>query len=133
MPGPRDTVRFGLSPGQFSLIASPNAFIGQKGRFKVAVPEALFKIVAKENSEDAGKPDILAFIYPQIGAGYLTRRRGEYDHSRFLTSVEEIEELTGLSFFNNVPNIQRRRLRREVGPALWTVDQKDFIPACKGE
>jgi endonuclease G len=38
-----------------------------------------------------GGPDVLAFIYPQVGPGYSFR---PYDHLRFLTTVDEIEEMT---------------------------------------
>ena len=57
------------------------AWIGDEGERKVAVPDAAFKIIIRDKTEEEkskttfrGKetPEILAFLYPQLGTGYST-------------------------------------------------------------
>ena len=102
-------------------------FIGEpeKDEMLVAIPEALFKIVIKESS--GGIPEVLAFIYPQIGPGY---DEDPFDHSRFLTTVSEIEKRTNLSFFNSLSASQRELIRSSQTSDLWPVEAGDFIEAC---
>jgi len=94
---------------------------------KVAIPEALFKIVVKE-SDDPHKPDVLAFIYPQIGPGYTSE---PYRHERYLTSVDVIEELTGLDFLTELPDSDENEIERLIADKLWEVAEDDFIEACR--
>ena len=49
----------------------------EKGERLVAVPDALFKIVVREDDSTAGI-DVLAFVYPQVGARYY----GKWVHFR---------------------------------------------------
>lgn len=107
----------------------PTTWIGDEadGEAQVAVPEALFKIVVKE-SADPDSPDVLAFVYPQVGPGYLS---APYDHTRYLTSVEEIETLTGLSFLNVVPEPARQAVVKSSASGLWPVAQSNFVRACR--
>lgn len=93
----------------------------------MAIPEALFKIVIREGA--AGRPEVLAFIYPQIGPGYSSR---PYNHARFLTTVDEIEALTGLDFLMSLPNAVQAQLERQQAPAFWPASAGDFVPPCQG-
>src|SRR3989338_541597 len=106
---------------------SPNAYIGEEGEFPVAIPDAFFKIVIKEGMV-TNKPDILAFIYPQVGAGYYEGK--PYDHSRYMTSIDEIQKLTGLEFLKNIPAANRKVLIKQNIREVWPADKKDFIKAC---
>ena len=84
----------------------PLIWLGQDGEVPVAIPNAFFKIVVRIRD---GRPQVLAFIYPQEGIAY--KRTGGYDHTPYLTSVDTIEALTGLNFFPDVPENVERELR----------------------
>jgi endonuclease G len=71
----------------------PKKWLGQEGEVPVAIPDAFFKIVIRE---EGGQVDVLALIYPQRGQGY--KRKGQYEHTPYLTSVDVVEALTGLDF-----------------------------------
>lgn len=101
------------------------AFVGQDDEFPVAIPDALFKIVIKENGESI---DTLAFIYPQISAGYYQKH---FDHSRYLTSIKEVEQLTGLSFLNSLETKQAKKIKSLRADDLWPYQKSDIIRACK--
>jgi endonuclease G len=104
------------------------AYLGRQGTFPVAIPEALFKIVIKEG-EKSNKPDVQAFIYPQVGGGNLAR---PYDHRRYLTTVDEIEKLTGVDFLTDLPSKQESALEKSHASHLWEVEKKDYFKAFKG-
>ena len=71
------------------------------GENNVAVPTAFFKIVVDMRNQL--NPDILAFLVPHIETVPGPERRIE----TYLTSVDRIEELTGLDFLTNLPmNVQ---------------------------
>ena len=92
----------------------PLMWLGQKGEVPVAIPDAFFKIVARIRD---GRPQVLAFIYPQEGIAY--KRTGGYDHTPYLTSVDVIEALTGLDFFSEVPDHVESEIERVVQIRLW--------------
>jgi len=104
------------------------AHLGDSGEFPVAIPEALFKIVIRE-SGIPDRPNFLAFIYPQLGPGYTAK---SYNHARFLTTVDEIEKLTGIDLLTSLPDNVEKELEAKEAPGLWPADQADFIPACNG-
>ncbi len=121
------------------------AWIGDEGERRVAVPDAAFKIVVREKTQqersaakerDRDAPAVLAFMYPQLGPGYFGSRK-DYRHSRFLTSVDEIEELTGLDFKLSPVSAVEKRLERRRAAALWEpreVDLKQrrlFLSGCR--
>lgn len=112
------------------IFADRHAFahLGDPGEFPVAIPEALFKIVIKEG-DSPERPDVLAFIYPQVGPGYTLR---PFHHARFLTTVTEIEQLTGIDFLMNLPDEIEAEIEGQQAPGLWPADTADFIPACRG-
>ncbi len=91
--------------GPIYLDGLASGYLGEKNEFRVAIPDALYKIVIK-NNETTGIPYILAFIYPQLDAGYFTKN---YDQSRYLSTVDEIELLTALDFLTDLPkNIEKK-------------------------
>ena len=121
------------------------SWIGDEGEREIAVPDAAFKVVVRfktdEETEKAAPrdkeaPEVLAFLYPQLGPGYFGPW-DEFRHARFLTTIDEIEELTDLDFKpSDDPRIERR-LERTRASVLWdppVVDRKDrrtFVPACR--
>lgn len=122
--------RFGavwIITGPIFVDKSPFAYIGEPGEFPVAIPEVLFKIVIKEGAiED--EPDVLAFIYPQIGPGYLSK---PYDHTRYLTTIDEIQALTGIDFMTLLSADIVRRIEKFKATKLWHSESGDFIKACR--
>ena len=109
---------------------------GSDAAFKVVVREKTEqeRSAAKERDRDA--PDVLAFLYPQLGPGYFGSRKN-YRHSRFLTSVDEIEELTGLDFKLSPDSAVEKRLERRRATVLWEPSEVDlkqrrlFLSGCR--
>ena len=111
------------------------------------VPDGLYKIVVREKtpeekdqarsrSAEKDDPAVLVFLYPQLGPGYYGSKE-EYRHERFLTTLGEIERLTGLTFFPASDEATRRRLRRTRAEGLWPLtlppDQPQlelFVTGC---
>jgi len=93
----------------------PSAWLGEKGEMKIAIPDALFKIVIKESGKH-NRPDVLAFVYPQTGSKY---RKGPFDHTTFLTSVHHVEELTGLTFLTDLSSADQDAIKDLVPEELW--------------
>ncbi|MCP4835905.1 MAG: DNA/RNA non-specific endonuclease [Phycisphaera sp.] len=90
-------------------------WIGDPGEIPVAVPDAFFKLVVRD--DDAGI-QVLAFLVPM---------HGDRDHSSskadvrpYLTSVDIIEALTGLDFLSSLPDPEESLLERRVDTRLWT-------------
>jgi len=108
---------------------SPFAYLGEGNELRVAIPEALFKIVVREDS--VGRITALAFIYPQVGASYLKEPEKDYDHRLYLTSILEIEQYTGLKFFPNLSDNERNSIVAIKAGQVWPARDKDFIKACK--
>lgn len=102
--------------------------IGTDDEFRVAVPLALFKVVVREGDTPT-KPEVLAFIYPQVGPGYRKSSNTPYDHTRLLTSVDEIEELTGLDFFPNLSRTEQDAIEKMPARQLW--DEGSDVKACR--
>lgn len=62
------------------------------GRNKVRVPDAFFKVVLYNGK----KPKALGFIYPNNGESHPL--------SYYVTTVDKVEETTGIDFFYNLPD-----------------------------
>ncbi len=92
----------------------PSKWIGEKGEVPVAVPDALFKIVIKNNSA-AEHPEVLAFIYEN--KNYPTKE--PFHHERFLVGIDEIEEKTGLDFLQRLPAEEQKRIESKAATELW--------------
>ena len=129
--------------GRLWIIAGPvfekdkpigNIGESSKGEVPVAVPHAIFKVLVRELN--GGEVDALAFLFAQpyeegtdgqprptatwrncnkAGKGFV------YNHRPRLRSVEEIEGMTGLTFFPGTRN--RVRVRAEVPTSLWGVEK----------
>lgn len=94
--------------------SSPSSTIGEteKGELAVAVPDAFFKIVVRKGS-NATKPEVLAFIYPQ------ETERKDKNHSKYLVSVDEVEQRTGLDFFTCFSAEQQQVIEANKAGAIW--------------
>lgn len=112
----------------FERGASP-ATIGDKGEPAVAVPDALFKVVIRNKTAEekamaptANKddPEILSFLYPQLGPRYYGKH-DEFSHERFLTTLDEVEKLTGLTFLGSLNEDARKRMRWARAQTMWLI------------
>jgi endonuclease G len=95
---------------------TPQAWIGQTGEKEVVIPEQFFKIVIRE-SGTPNRPDVMAFIYdhdPALGSSSVN-----VDHSGFLHSVRDIEELTGLDFFTSLPEADQDAIEMVPAGEVW--------------
>jgi endonuclease G len=81
------------------------------GKNQVAVPTHFYKIVVDNN--DSTKPSALAFVLPNEA---LT---GEKDFSKYLVSIDEIEQKTGLDFLNALPVAIQENIEEQPADALW--------------
>lgn len=104
--------------GPIFVSGTPRAFLGEERRNEklIAIPDALFKIVIRE-TDDPSRPDVLAFNYPQEHTTYSSSKL--FDHSMFLTSVDEIEELTKLDFLTTLPDAAEAEIESRVVTELW--------------
>ncbi|KPV93912.1 Nuclease precursor [Pseudoalteromonas sp. P1-9] len=119
--------RIWIVTGPIYIDGIASGYIGEDDEFKVSIPDALYKIVVKENKKSP-TPDVLAFIYPQVGAGYYSKH---YDHKRYLTSVDEIELLTGLNFLSTLPDDVENHLEKLRAEKIWPYQKENIIDACK--
>ncbi|MAE92318.1 MAG: nuclease [Pelagibaca sp.] len=112
--------------GPIYVNEKPSGYIGEENEFKVAIPDALFKIVVKEG-EHSKTLDVLAFIYPQVAAGYFSKN---YDHTRYLTTVDEVEFLTGLDFLTIIDDDNEESIEATRSEVLWEYDKSAIVRAC---
>ncbi len=80
------------------------------GGNRVAVPTAFYKIVVHRNGP--GTTEVLAFLMPN-------ENLGDSDYSEFLTSVDAIEEATGLDFLSALPDDEERRAEGTTATVVW--------------
>lgn len=80
---------------------TPSVWLGQNNEVKAAVPDAIYKIVIRENGNSL---ETLAFIIPNI------LPKEQKDYSKYLTSINRIEELTGLDFLSNLSESQQEKI-----------------------
>ena len=73
------------------------------------VPDACFKIICREVD---GRPSVMAFIMPQSV-------NGNESPQQYLTSVDKIEQETGLDFFSAMPADLQQRFETEPARGMW--------------
>ena len=83
------------------------------GENDVAVPTAFFKIVVDVRNQQ--NPDVLAFLVPHIETVAGPERRIE----TYLTSIDRIEELSGLDFLTNLPENVQEDIESVVATRPW--------------
>ncbi|CAA7611333.1 Nuclease [Candidatus Terasakiella magnetica] len=110
--------------------------IGGPGAVPVAIPHALFKILAIEIN---GKVQARAFLFPQADEDHrgayrkcAGTRQDKYDLGAYGTTISAIEAATGLRFFQNLPESDRKTLDAQSGMAPWTVENRFFDHLCGG-
>lgn len=88
---------------------------------RVEVPDAFFKILAAPQGVN-GEPQMLAFVVPQTV-------KGNEPLSRFVTSVKDVEKLSGFDFFPDMPQPQQDRLEAAIDMNIWQLKQVEKRPA----
>jgi len=83
----------------------------------VEIPDGFFKIVL---DEDEGTVRVLAFVLPH-------RVSGNERLNRFLTNVDEVEQLTGLDFFSELPDQIEDPLESVVASQLWGDEEAGIL------
>ena len=84
---------------------SPSIWFSQNDELRAAVPDALFKIVA---GEESGKVQASAYLVPHM----LPQKNAQF--SDYATTVGEIESVTRLDFFTALDRSEERMLE------LWS-------------
>lgn len=102
--------------GDLYIVCGPVLYDQQHktiGRNRVVVPEAFFKVVLRKESRSQGKPyyKAIGFLYENKGASR--------DMSRFVRSVDEIEELTGFDFFSLLPDNIENTIEKQSDLRDW--------------
>jgi endonuclease G len=80
----------------------------------VAVPEAFFRIWLRQN--DAGAPEVLAFVVPQTVTGYEPL-------DQFLVTVDAVEALSGLDFFHIMQDAAEADMEARLDPIVWAFER----------
>ena len=111
--------------------------IGAPGTVPVAIPHALFKILAVETG---GKVEARAFIFPQADEDHRGVYRkcagtpqAKYDLGQYAATVTEVEHATGLRFFNALPEAARRQIDARSGTGPWPMETKFYDDRCGGK
>ena len=87
-------------------------WLGQDSEFRIAVPDASYKIVIRETV--GGDVIPAAFIFPNI----VPRSLGDMWH--FSTTISRIEKLTGLKFLTNLTEADKAVVAEiKSGAADW--------------
>lgn len=94
---------------------APAKFIGDEGEMRIGVPDAFFKIVIREDAD--GTLHILALVYPHRDID--RDDNGEYPQAQYLTSIDQVEALTGLDFLTDLPDEAEDAVEAVKATELW--------------
>ena len=103
--------------GKLSVITGPvfDADIQRlKNTWNVEIPDAFFKIYILDRGLCA--PLVLAFLMPQ-------NVKGNESLSRYVVSIDQIEERTGLDFFSQLGDALEVKLEASTKPEVWGLQQ----------
>ena len=81
------------------------------GKNRIAVPEKYYKIIFREKT---GQSDMIAFL--------LANKKSEAPLSSFVVSVDQIEKLTKLDFFPQLPDNIENKLESKRGIQNWSFE-----------
>jgi DNA/RNA endonuclease G (NUC1) len=82
---------------------NPSMSLGQAGEVPAAIPDAIYKIVIREDSTSKSGITTMAFLFPNIIAS------DEKNAADFLTTIEDIESVTKLKFLTTLKNSERKK------------------------
>lgn len=101
--------------GDLYIVAGPifnskkPATIGKRKNMKIAVPDRFFKVVLMMEPQ----PKAIGFIYPNEATNKEMRS--------YSVSVDEVERITGIDFYHNLPDDIERKVERANNPAEWGI------------
>ena len=111
--------------------------IGKEGTVPVAIPHALFKILAVEVK---GKIQARAFLFSQAdedSRGQYRKCAGtpqsKYDLNSYATSITALEAATGLKFFTSLSPAEHKALDADSAKGPWRVEAKFWADKCGGK
>ncbi len=87
----------------------------------VEIPEAFYKIYVVP-ARTGKTPQMLAFVVPQDV-------KGTEPLDRFVTSVDQVEALTGLDFFHQLEDTLENALEARSDPRAWPLDAATRLPS----
>lgn len=82
-----------------------------RGASAIAVPSHLYKVLYDPAARTA-----VAFVLPNLDVP-------ESDLARYATTVAEVERLTSLRFFPDLPLDEQARIKTRVDPAAWVLER----------
>jgi len=87
-------------------------------RNNVAIPTHFYKVVI--HMTDTGFIEPISILLPHTNedVGKKPAKLARLENS--ITSIDQIERMTGLDFFPNMPSSQERAVERSVAAALWS-------------
>lgn len=121
--------------------------IGGDGEIKIPIPHAVFKVIIFEVDGDIY---VRAFLFPQPSydtvKAIMTANGGHkptmgyrlcpvtdqdsYDFTPYVSSLSEIEDLTGISFFPDATPSEKDALNEYSSRGIWKVDRRYFPMPC---
>jgi endonuclease G len=81
------------------------------GKNKVAVPTHYYKIVIAKATNQNKELEAMAFLIPN--------EKVTDEFEKYLTTINEIERLTGLDFISNMPNDQEEQIESARSERVW--------------
>lgn len=103
--------------GKVYIVSGPifsSKRIKRVGEHRIAVPDAFFKVVLRMKSntkKGSGTTKAIGFIYPNKGT--------HHDMSYYVRSVDEVEKVTGLDFFSQLPDNIERQVESKSNLGEW--------------
>jgi len=88
----------------------------------VAIPDALFKLVARKSDKVDSQYEVLGFVFPQDSPYYAERY---WESSRWRASVARIELLAGHKLVSPAISFSELSVTE-----LWRQRREDFEPGC---
>ncbi|TMP85491.1 hypothetical protein CWC05_18290 [Pseudoalteromonas ruthenica] len=117
------------------------SYIGEDGEVPVAVPHALFKVIIRETPRGV---DLLSFIFEQpssiatsgkykgspipdaswVNCNQAGKNGHQYNHSENSVNLGQIEKRTGLIFFPDMSDEDKKKISNFKPEKLWLIEQK---------
>lgn len=97
--------------GDLYIVCGPVLYDQQHktiGRNRVVVPEAFFKVVLRKQDNNY---KAIGFVYENKGASR--------DMNRYVRSIDDVEQLTGLDFFSDLPDNIEEKIERKADLRDW--------------
>ena len=91
-------------------------YLTRKNGVKIAIPDSFYCILVRTRAyphDSPGNSDYLTFLFPQ------NLEQKQKLEIKFITSINEIEKLTGLNFFPNLTKTMENKIENAVSTTLW--------------